>query len=415
MRNIRTIKDVVDWGLCVGCGACQYFCGNDLISLENIESLGIRPRFKKNTSLTYSECLKFCPGYSIDAGQNSKERTTQSDLHPLIGPTIEIWEGFAADSDVRYSASSGGILSALSLYCLEKEKMSFVLHTGMNPVKPWMNTTVQSKNRSDLLEHAGSRYAPSSPCDSLSLIEKSENPCVFIGKPCDAMAVSLLRKHRPDLNKNLGLVMTFFCAGPPCTQGTLDLIEKMGINAGEIDSIRYRGNGWPGNFIVRYNKKGSIKTLTYKEAWGALAKNPRAFRCHLCPDGLGEFADISCGDAWHRYTDNEDPGRSLILVRTERGKDIISKAVSAGYIEIMPSDASMVMAAQGLPRRNSELFGRLLAMKLLLVPTPKYDGYNLFDVWWKNPVSVKMKTILGTIRRILLRGLWHRKQLFRDA
>jgi coenzyme F420 hydrogenase subunit beta len=346
--------------------------------------------------------------------KNQHQSNPYSD-HPLVGTTLAIYEGHATDGELRFRGSSGGLLSALSLYCLEKEKMSFVLHTGMDSKTPWMNTTVQSKNRSDLLENAGSRYAPSSPCDCLGLIEKSENSCVFIGKPCDAIATSLLRKHRPELNEKLGLVLTFFCAGPPCTNGTLGLIRQMGINLGTVNSVRYRGDGWPGNFSVSYNKGENTKALTYKESWGALAKYPRAFRCQLCPDGLGEFADISCGDAWHRYKENGDPGRSLILVRSARGEEIVRKAAEAGYIEITRSDVSMIIAAQELPGRRKELFGRLLAMKILRVPTPNIAGYRLFGIWWENSALIKLKTILGTMRRILLRGLWHRNQFFRDT
>lgn len=205
--------------------------------------------------------------------------------------------------------------------------------------------------------------------------------------------------------------MSFFCAGPPCTQATVDLVRKMGIDRDEVSSIHYRGKGWPGDFVVTYGENLS-RAMSYKESWGTLAKEQRAYRCHICPDGLGEFADISCGDAWHRHKGDGDPGRSLILVRSDLGKNIINKAASAGYIEITNSDRSKVLAAQGLPRRHKELFGRLLAMKILHIPTPKYPRNKLYDIWCENSLNVKARTILGTFKRIFLRGLWHRSSLF---
>ena len=165
MRSIKTIRDVVGWGLCVGCGACQYFCGKDSIVLENIETIGIRPIFKKAQDANYSECLKFCPSYSIGASRNL-QHNEHVISHPLIGPALEIWQGYASDKDIRYNASSGGAVSALTSYCLEKENMEFVLHVGMDKDTPWYNKTVQSKSRADLLARAGSRYAPSSPCEA---------------------------------------------------------------------------------------------------------------------------------------------------------------------------------------------------------------------------------------------------------
>jgi len=407
MRSIKTIRDVVGWGLCVGCGACYYFCGDDSIALENIETIGIRPIFKKEQDVNYSECLNFCPGYSIGATRYL-QHNEHVISHPLIGPALEIWQGYASDKDIRYNASSGGAVSALAVYCLEKENMEFVLHVGMDKDTPWYSKTVQSKSRADLLARAGSRYAPSSPCESMALIEASARPCVFIGKPCDTAAVSALRKYRPKLDKNLGLVLSFFCAGPPCTEGTLSLLKELNIQKQTANEIRYRGMGWPGHFQVSFNNGTEHKKLTYEESWGKLTNHHRSFRCNLCPDGLGELADISCGDAWHLYDKQKDDfGRSLVLARSERGSKILHRAMESGYLQLEPSKPADVIKAQPMTGRRSEIFGRLLAMKTLLMPVPQFIGFPLNKVWMKNPIKLKIKTYLGTLRRLLTRGLWH--------
>ncbi len=408
MQRIKNLKDVVDWGLCVGCGACQYYCSYEAVSLVNFESVGIRPKFHNNKCLECTECLEFCPGYKLNANLLSSSHSSDIQSHPLLGSTYEIWEGNAIDHELRYRASSGGILSALALYCLEQEHMNFILHTGMDPSNPLLNKTVVSKTKADLLKRAGSRYAPSSPCDSLHIIENSDTPCVFIGKPCDVAALSSLRKIRPKLDKNLGLVLTFFCAGTPSTQGTIDLLKQLHVQPDDIDTLAYRGNGWPGLFKVSSKKHTSEKSLTYEKSWSFLEKY-RSFRCKLCPDSLGEFADIASGDAWHIYKkDIPNPGMSLVLVRSKRGKEILHKAMEAGYLDLKRSNTQAVFAAQGLPERRKELFGRLLAIKLLFIPTPEFKGFSLFSVWKRNTLHMKIKTIAGTIKRLLLRGLWHR-------
>ncbi|MCE5210543.1 MAG: Coenzyme F420 hydrogenase/dehydrogenase, beta subunit C-terminal domain [Deltaproteobacteria bacterium] len=411
MRSIKTIKDVVGWGLCVGCGACQYYCGIDSIELENIESIGIRPKFKKLDCIKYAECLKFCPGYSIGA-ERSCEQNNPPIADSLIGPVLEIWQGYAVDQEIRYKASSGGALSALASYCLEKENMEFVVHTGMDENIPWYNKTVKSKSRADILARTGSRYAPSSPCEALSLIEASSQSCVFIGKPCDVAAVSALRKHRPQLDKNLGLVLTFFCAGPPCTTATLSLLKHMDVDKTTANEIRYRGNGWPGFFQVSFNNGVEPKKLTYEESWGKLAKHSRSLRCNLCPDGLGELADISCGDAWHLYDRQKgDPGRSLVLSRSIRGNDILHRAMESGYLQLEKSNTADVIKAQPMTGRRAAIWGRLAAMETLLMPVPQFFGFPLSEVWQSNPIKLKIKTYLGTLRRLLMRGLWHQNSL----
>jgi coenzyme F420 hydrogenase subunit beta len=410
LRGISSLPDVVDWGMCIGCGACYAVCDKSAVTLVNIQSIGIRPIFDHGTCTSCNRCLSFCPGYSVD-GSLEIGRPPRSEAEREFGPALEIWEGHAVDPEIRFRASSGGLLTALSLYCLEREGMDFVLHTGMDKNKPWLNRTVQSRTREDLLSCTGSRYAPASPCDSLRAIETSDRPCVFVGKPCDTAAVSKLRRERPGLDRNLGLVLTFFCAGAPNTRGTLDLLESLDVSPDDVEALRYRGEGWPGRFRVQLKTSQNAKSFSYMESWGRLTKY-RTLRCHLCPDGLGTVADMSCGDAWERFRDDGDPGQSIVLVRTERGRRILNGARAAGYVALKPIAANAVLAAQqNLLRRRRDLYGRLLAMRLLLVPTPKFLGFSLFRSWIRQTPWRQARTLMGTARRVLLRGLWRRQTI----
>jgi coenzyme F420 hydrogenase subunit beta len=407
MRRLSALKDVVDWGLCIGCGACYAYCDRGAVSLVKIESIGIQAKVDTKKCGECCECLRFCPGCGVNSLEVDRQFNYTPLSHPLVGPAASVYEGCASDPEIRYQASSGGALTAMALYCLEVEKTAFVLHTGMDAATPWENVTVRSFNRDDLLAHAGSRYTPSSPCDSLRLIEQSERPCLFIGRPCDAAAVQQIRKLKPELDKKLRLVLTFFCAGPPCSQGTKDLVASLGMNAGEVLSVRYRGRGWPGRFTVR-TRNGEEKSLSYEESWGQLANKHRSMRCHLCPDGLGECADISCGDAWNRYQQNGNPGLSLVLARTDRGAKVITGAIASGFISLKPATVQDVVDAQGLVRRRQELHGRLWAMKSLMIPAPTFPGFHLKEAWQSCSHQTKFRTVAGTLRRLILRGLWHR-------
>jgi len=331
----------------------------------------------------------------------------------LVGPSLEIWEGHASDPEIRFRGSSGGVLTALALYCMEREGMGFALHTGMDPHHPWRNQTVRSRTREELFAQAGSRYSPSSPCDGLPGPDESGETFAFIGKPCDTAAVTMRRKREASLDGKLGLVMTFFCAGPPCAGATRELVKDLGGDPDRVQEIRYRGNGWPGHFAVRGEGAPNRDDLSYEESWGYLAKKHRSFRCHLCPDGLGELADVSSGDAWHRYQRDGNPGESVVIVRTERGKEMLHRAVKAGYLSLKHSDAATVVSGQGLVKRRAEVFGRIFAMRLLSVPTPQYAGFRLFRSWIRcTSPKTKAKTILGTLRRVFTRGLWHRNPPF---
>lgn len=407
-RKIKTILDVVDWNLCIGCGTCYAACTKNAVELVNSEAIGIRPRFDRSICSSCTDCLSICPGHmvSADAATQSKGRTSEGDEE--FGFCLEIREGHATDPEIRHQGSSGGVLSALSLYCLEHERMDFVLHAGMDPDRPWENRTVQSRNRRDILEQSGSRYAPASPCEGLGLIEKNDAPCVFIGKPCDAAGAFMLRSQRPELDRNLGLVMSFFCGGTPSTQGTIDLLRSLSIRTEDLGTLRYRGQGWPGTFkaIIRATKEE--RSIPYQDAWARLCKY-RPWRCHLCPHGLGRVADISCGDAWHQPCQG-DEGRSLIIVRTPRGRDILQRASDAKYVVLNPADAGDVLEAEkSLLERRRHLFGRLLAMRMLGIPTPSFVDFRLRRSWMGLPGLTRVRSVLGTQKRLVTRGLWRRR------
>ncbi len=396
-RRIRTLEDVVAWRLCCGCGACAYAATEGSVQLANIEDEGIRPHFTNAISAEIGD-LTYCPGYEIKNG-NSISRSSEADRK--LGQVLEYWEGYAADQEMRFKASSGGFLSALALYCLEREGMKLVVHTAMDEKQPWLNKTVVSRTRAEILERTGSRYAPSSPCEFLQEIEKSDAPCVFIGKPCDVYAVSLLRRNRPRLDRNLGLVLSLFCAGTPSTRGTHDLIRSAGGEISGIQSIRYRGNGWPGNFTVQYDNGSSNQTFSYKQSWGKLTSY-RQLRCKICPDGLGRWADIACGDAWERYENDENPGLSIALVRTSQGKILMERAIKGGYLIVQSSCAAdVIQAQQNLLKRNGELFGRMAVFMLFGLPFPKYRGFSLFRSWIHSGISAQLRSVVGTIKRVI--------------
>jgi coenzyme F420 hydrogenase subunit beta len=408
-RKIKTLKDVVDWGLCIGCGACSYACSEGRVTLVNIETVGIRPRFDDDTCAGCTKCLSFCPGYSVDGDLVTRDLPRVAEADSEFGPALEIWEGHASDPEIRYRGSSGGVLSALAAYCLEQEDMAFVLHSAMDESQPWLNATVQSRTRADIMARTGSRYAPSSPCDGLAAVEQSDRPCVFIGKPCDTAAVGMLRQERPSLDRNLGLVLSFFCAGTPSTRGTLDLMKGMNVTPDTVTNVRYRGEGWPGEFKVAHEGGSRECSLSYDDSWGKLSRY-RPLRCHLCPDGLGRVADVSCGDAWENFRGNGDPGRSIVIVRTPRGRAIVRRAMAANYVQLTPASAQNVLAAQhNLLNKRRELFGRLAGLRLFMVPVPTFRGFALMRGWMRLSLLRKARTFLGTVKRVVARGLWRRR------
>jgi len=178
----------------------------------------------------------------------------------------------------------------------------------------------------------------------------------------------------------------------------------MQIPVDRVGAIRFRGNGWPGAFSVHL-KDGSEHPhkLSYKDAWGFL-QTYRPFRCYLCPDGTSELADISCGDPWHRPPTEDEKGRSLIIVRTARGREILDGAVRSGYLALQKIDPTILEHSQkNLLMKRSSIWGRLLTMKTLGLPAPTYAGFPLLENWLELALSDKLRSLVGTAWRILQR------------
>jgi coenzyme F420 hydrogenase subunit beta len=406
------VKDVASWRLCLGCGACACACPKDRITLVDVIDDGIRPYLDEKGCDQCGKCVDVCPGYATVHPPSLVNGASNGEIWEGFGPILEIWEGHAVDEEIRFHGSSGGLTSALTLYCLEKEGMHGAIHTGTDLATPWKNVTVLSKSRSDLLQRTGSRYSPASPCDGLRRIETSPGPCVFIGKPCDVVGTRMSQAVRPELDRKIGINIAFFCAGTPSTLGLFELLKHIDVPIDAVHDIRFRGKGWPGKFSVK-RKGGRVtsKEISYMESWGFLQRY-RPWRCHLCPDGTGEFADLSCGDPWYRGIPEDEPGFSLVVVRTERGRRILHSAREAGYVCLKNVGAKALVDSQiNLLHKRRAVWGRLAAMKCFGVPTPRLEGFSLFDNWRKLPWKEKLRSTVGTARRIITRRYFRKANI----
>jgi coenzyme F420 hydrogenase subunit beta len=400
----RTVHDVAAGKLCTGCGVCAYLAP-DQVRMVDVLDHGRRPLPITPLGGTggAAGALSCCPGVRLEHETSRAAPGEIAELRAAWGPVRAIWEGHAADPQIRFAGSSGGVATALAAHCLEREGMAGVLHIGARADVPYLNETRLSRNRAELVAAAGSRYAPASPCDRLDLIESAEAPCVFIGKPCDVAAVRMARRIRPGLDARVGLTIGVFCAGTPTTQGTLEMLRQLGVpDPDRLESVHYRGNGWPGRARARLgdDPPGHERTLSYQESWGEILQKHRQWRCYLCADHTGEFADVAVGDPWYRPT-GDDPGRSLVLARTERGVRLIEAAIAAGALVLEPVSPRILPASQpNLLNARGAVWGRLVTLRVAGLMAPRLRHLPMAALWWRLPIRQKLQSTVGTLRRI---------------
>ena len=328
----------------------------------------------------------------------------------LWGPRLEMRTGWATDPTLRHAGASGGALSALLVHLLESGEVDAVIQTAAAPDMAIANATVVSRNREDVFAAAGSRYAPSAPLADLAghLAEhQMTGRCfAFVGKPCDAAALRAMGQRDPEIAKAVPVIVSFFCAGVPSHAGGEAVLAALGVTPDEVAAFRYRGNGWPGQVTARLHN-GTEHSMSYHDSWGKILSKHVQHRCKICPDGTGVAADIVCADAWesdeHGYpVFAEAPGISLIVARTETGRRMIEAAEAAGRIETAPFDAAALVAIQpGQRERRRALLARLLALRAVGRPVPRYEGLRIAEAARQNPFGRNLKNFLGMLRRSL--------------
>ena len=401
MKRSAALAAVSKGSLCAGCGLCEALAP-DAVKGRVQEPGYLRPVQTAELERAQEEAIaETCPGLEVSPWEG---RASQVD--PYWGPIRECHTGYAKDGEVRFRCSSGGAISALAIHALEAGLVDLVIHTTADPANPIGNMTRISRSRSEVLDGAGSRYAPSSPLREIMPILDGQQRALFIGKPCDVSALRQLAKFDERVNQRIPYMLSFFCGGIPSHKGAHDIVEELGLAARELKRFDYRGNGWPG-LTVAETESGESAEMTYERSWGKHLSSQVQFRCKICPDPVGGVADIACADAWYGGESgypqfDEAEGRSLIVARTEAGRALLSQAGSADAVATEPLDVREIDLMQpAQARRKRLIWARMKAWQLALRPVPEMAGLRVGEATRKSPVLALAKEFAGTLRRII--------------
>lgn len=390
---MRSLNDILRYDLCVGCGLCEAIDSQCHMALNTAGFY--RPDPVPSDCRAVEKLWRVCPGVHV-----------QSDSHvntEAWGSVVSVCNAWAADSDIRHLASSGGVTSALAIYLLESEQVDGVLHVGVKQ-GDWLHNCLHvSRTREEVLSRAASRYAPALVLNELlSIIHPKERYC-FIGKPCDVAAIRNLQREEPQRFGRITHCLAIFCAGMPNYEATRQALNTFGIDDEPV-ALRYRGDGWPGYFTATY-RSGRMARMTYNESWGKILGRRLGFRCKICPDGIGLLADIASGDSWNTrdgYPDfTESEGRNFCFVRTEQGQHLFDEAVRAGYVVSEAIDVSQVKVMQAYQYQRRHLVGwRIGVVQLMTRGILKFKRLGYIQMAMKTNIPRALKDALGTAKRL---------------
>lgn len=397
------ITKVLKNDLCTGCGLCQSIIAGHKVEVKLNNEGYYRPIILDEvTRDEFKIFRKVCPALSI---RKDKENAPINDA--IWGEMYACYIGAATDDTIRDQASSGGAISAILIYLLESKMIDAVVHIGASTKQLYKNEVKISKTVHDIVKNANSRYSPSAPLiDILNILTESDR-FAFVGKPCDVAALKQYSLINNIIDDKIKLFISFFCAGVPSLNATKSIVESFNLELSKIKSLHYRKDGWPGSFKVT-DQNNNMYELTYNESWMKRLGPHIQFRCKICADGIGEFADITCADAWSDFdekgfpTFKNDTGRSLIIPRSKKGREILEDSIIKGHIKIIKKINNLREIDKMQPGQLSKklyFIPRILALKILLRTTPVFSRNLYFKAATKANIITAIKNFIGSLKR----------------
>ncbi len=142
-----------------------------------------------------------------------------------------------------------------------------------------------------------------------------------------------LARRDPRVQAQLRYALTMVCGGASDLIKSRQLLSRLRVQERDLAVFRYRGHGNPGATHVK-TIGGEVRELTY-ERWDDDDTWRIQARCRICPDALGEGADLVAADCWEGGSPaGEDEGFNAILVRTRRGVELFDAAVRAEVVTV---------------------------------------------------------------------------------
>ena len=373
MAHPQTVADVVNAGLCIGCGLCEALAPARWKMAYTPEGR-LRPAEVGADEGADTEILRACPGAVARA---NAEGAAQSDL--VWGAYHSMEEAWAGDPDIRYRAATGGVLTGLGVHLLRSGQASFILHCAAREDAPMRSAWCISETPEQLLDRAGSRYGPSDTLAGLEAALERDEPFAIIAKPCDAGAVRARADDDPRLRKNLVALLVMVCGGASDLGKSEALLREFDLPENDLTLFRYRGYGNPGATRLE-TREGQAFEKTYLDMWADESGWRIQSRCKLCPDATGEAADIAAADIWPGGAPvGEDEGFNGVITRTQAGEALFRSAGAAGDLQlgktITPRMFDDYQPHQ--VRKKHALAARLRGMEAAGAPVYAHQGLRL--------------------------------------
>ena len=394
-------------GLCIGCGLCQEIAGPDRVRCTVTPNGYERPVIVGHLDHeTVDRIYDVCPAVRVD-GLPDRLIDDATTIDPVWGPLRRIVRAWATDPDVRFQGSTGGVLTALGVHLFDTGKVDAILHVGPSTTHPTHGESRISRSADDVRACVGSRYGPTAALVRLEEALASADRLAVIAKPCDLSALRNLARTDPRIDRQIRYWLTLVCGGFLPPQSMNQFLAKQSIQLSEVSALRYRGHGCPGPTRIE-TRDGRVIEKTYLELWGDDETAWHLpYRCKICPDGIGESADIAAADTWPGGSPTpamleDDLGTNAVLARTVTGARLLADAEADGHL-VIEREATVDELTDWQPHqvaKKKAAWARLAGRRRAGALTLESAGLRLRELARAQPVGALLDQGRGSIVRV---------------
>ncbi len=324
-------EEVLESGFCTGCGACVGLCPYQVVYHDRTVQLHA-------CDLENGKCYDYCPRTSTDLSKLKNLLFDPADLTPEIGAIKSYYFSRATDTELREDAQHGGTVTALMELALFEGLIDSAIIFA--PDQEFGQKGVVVKDKSELRKYSGSNFtvSPTIAVFNKLVAIKEDKKIGVVSTPCQALALAKMKLKAVNEDRakidQLKLVIGLYCGWTLSAEKFNDLMGKNDI---ELESISGMDIPAGKNSLEIYTASGT-KSFPLADAQACIRS-----ACHYCLDSTAEYADISVGAA--RFGDNWEEMRhwNQIIVRTEKGRDLIDLAIKRGVLEVKDAPAESLL------------------------------------------------------------------------
>ena len=223
LSTIALDTQVIQPGLCTGCGACQGMC-------PYWDSVEGRTICYFDCERPDGRCQRFCPRMPTDLDALRKQFFPAETILPEIGPFLGLYLTRAADASLRAGAQHGGTMTALVELALKEGFIDAAALTrsrgGLEPEGVLATTAEEVRSCSG----SSFQIPPTLAVLNRALREDRYHAIGVVGTPCKTLAAYKMKAQpfAEDGNhaENIGMVFGLFCGWGLDWEGLRDLTAK---------------------------------------------------------------------------------------------------------------------------------------------------------------------------------------------